>query len=89
MGRSVTFDPNWAILDATSVLPFGTIVGMDYEPELRAMILTLNLRLTVQSSPPRATFDAVVLTDTVWPVGTIVTLAPAMAGFRIYEEGDR
>ena len=70
---------------------FGDVCGMDYEPAMRVMLLCLDAKATETRSIRAGSFlgvwMAVVLTDTTWAVGHLVTVAPDMSGFQIIEEG--
>ena len=58
---------------------------MDYEPQLRAMLLG---PATDKHELSREPWYAVVLTDTVWPTGLIITVGAHVAGLVVIEEND-
>ena len=64
-------------------MKFGDVVGMDYEPEMRLMVLRL-----VRRESGRETWSALVLQDNEagWFVGTVVTVGAHVAGLTIIEE---
>lgn len=66
---------------------FGTVVGMDYSPEMRLLILCLTTESTKWRRIGREPgWSALVLQDEVWPVGLIVTVAPDNAGVRVLDQ---
>lgn len=69
-------------------MKFGDIVSMDYEPEMRLIVLA---RLPEGHprkvrGPLRQEWTSMVLRDNTWEIGQIVTVAPDIAGLRIIEE---
>ncbi len=71
---------------------FGAIVTMDYEPELRIMLLCpLSEKDQIAMAGLMEVWSGVVLTDDpanhhAWPSGSIITLAPGASGVSIAVE---
>jgi hypothetical protein len=68
---------------------FGTVVGIDYEPELRMMALRSVLG---ENGTLRDIWQAVVIADEArsdaWTVGRLVTFPADASGLVVYEEGE-
>jgi hypothetical protein len=70
-------------------MTFGTVIGIDYVPGLRAMVLCPRTKDGLLTLAPRIEWYAVVLRDDEreWDVGRVVTVAADVAGLVIFEEG--
>lgn len=67
------------------------MVGIDYEVGLRSMLLCIDWpeteKRTARAGRYSEVWKALVLVDSVWPVGLLVTVALDMSGFLLIEEG--
>lgn len=72
---------------------FGDVVGLDYEPDLRAMLVALNRKATAEHTSGRPVWNAIVLSDVpahpeAWETGKVVTVLIGVAGLVFIEEAE-
>ncbi len=70
---------------------FADIVGLDYEPGLRALALAMDYKATLAHVSGKPVWKALVLADdgdAPWPVGQVVTFLVDVPGFVVYDEGE-
>jgi hypothetical protein len=59
---------------------FGDVIGMDYEPSLRLMLVSGVGQWRMGLSGQVETWGAIVLTDIAWDDGQLITVSPLNTG---------